>query len=70
MEHVGIRINDLPRHIRLDLIEEARWQSGSEYVNECVRDNAYISELCDWSITRQGHEYWLWVDQGLFAQMN
>ena len=70
MKRVRTRINDLPRHIRLDLIEEARWQYGSKYVNACVNDNAYISELCNWSTTRQGHEYWAWVDLGLFAKMN
>lgn len=65
-----IRINDLPRQIRLDLIEEARWQKGSEYVNDCVRDNAYIAELCHWAHTRQGYDYWAWIDKGLFVQMN
>ena len=59
-----IRLNELEKHYRLDLIEEARWQNGNEYVNECVKDNAYIAELCDWSRTRQGHGYWLWVDHG------
>jgi len=58
------RINDLNAITRLDLIEESRWQNGNEYVNECVNDNAYIAELCDWSRTRQGHGYWLWVDNG------
>ena len=59
-----IRLNELEKHDRLDLIEEARWQYGSEYVNECVNDNAYIAELCDWSRTRQGHGYWEWIDAG------
>jgi len=58
------RINDLNAITRLDLIEEARWQNGNEYVNECINDNAYIGELCDWAKTRQGHEYWNWIDNG------
>jgi len=64
------RINDLPRQVRLDLIEEARWQNGAEYVNDCIRDNAYVAELCNWERTRQGHDYWAWIDQGLFVQLN
>jgi hypothetical protein len=65
-----IRINDLPRQVRLDLIEEARWQNGSEYVNDCVRDNVFIAEVCNWARTRQGYDYWQWIDKGLFVQMN
>jgi hypothetical protein len=64
------RINDLPREVRLDLIEEARWQHGSEYVNDCVRDNVLIAELCHWAYTRQGHDYWNLIDSGLAGQYN
>ena len=64
------RLNDLPRHIRLDLIEEARLQKDREYVDYCIRDNAYVAELCHWAHTRQGYDYWAWIDQGLFVQMN
>lgn len=65
-----IRVNDLPRQVRLDLIEEARWQNGAEYVNDCVRDNVFIAEVCNWARTRQGFDYWQWIDKGLFVQMN
>jgi hypothetical protein len=60
-----IRLNELHPETRLDLIEEAHWQHGREYVKECIDDNAYIAELCDWSRTRQGHKYWDWLDRGM-----
>ena len=65
-----VRVNDLPRQVRLDLIEEARWQNGAEYVNDCVRDNVFIAEICNWARTRQGFDYWQWINKGLFVQMN
>jgi hypothetical protein len=60
-----VRINDLHPQTRLDLIEEARWQEGREYVNYCVETNAPIIRLCDWSKTRQGFEYWYWIHMGM-----
>jgi hypothetical protein len=60
-----IRLNELHPETRLDLIEEAHWQHGREYVKECIDDNAYIAELYDWSRTRQGHKYWDWLDRGM-----
>jgi hypothetical protein len=65
-----IRLSQLPRHIYLDLIEEARWQNGTEFVNSCIEIDACISELCNWATTRQGYDYWSWIDKGLFVQMN
>lgn len=60
------RINDLHPQTRLDLIEEARWQMGSEYVNYCIERNKQIGALCDWSKTRQGASYWAWIASGEF----
>ena len=59
-----IRLNELEKHDRLDLIKEARWQNGSAHVGACILDNSFISELCDWSRTRQGVEFWEWIDAG------
>ena len=64
------RVNELPRQVRLDMIEETRWQYGSEYTNRCVEDNVFIAEMCKWDKTRQGFDYWSWIDKGLFVQMN
>lgn len=64
------RLSQLPRHIYLDLIEEARWQNGSEFVYYCIEIDAPVSELCQWGKTRQGYDYWSWIDKGLFYQMN
>jgi hypothetical protein len=59
------RLNDLHPETRLDLIEEAHWQHGREYVAHCIKFNAPIVALCDWSRTRQGHKYWDWLDRGM-----
>jgi len=56
------RLNDLHPETRLDLIEETRWQRGSEWATMCVEDNFAIASMCDWSRTRQGHEYWESLD--------
>jgi hypothetical protein len=56
------RINDLPKEIRLDLIEETRLQYGSDWTNECIENNDSIAMVCDWSKTRQGHGYWNMID--------
>jgi hypothetical protein len=60
-----IRLNDLHPQTRLDLIEEARWQHGQEYVAFCIEANSPIAALCDWSRTRQGYEYWNAIDKGM-----
>ncbi len=65
-----IRLNDLPRHIRLDLIEETRWQFGAEFTAICMEHNVFIAEMCRWDKTRQGFDYWSWIDKGLFLQLN
>lgn len=65
-----VRLNDLPREVRLDLIEETRWQCGAEHANYCVYNNVFIAEMCRWDKTRQGHDYWSWIDKGLFVQLN
>jgi hypothetical protein len=57
-----VRLSDLHPQTRLDLIEESRWQMGSEYVNECIKSDAFISEMCKWDKTRQGFAYWDWID--------
>jgi hypothetical protein len=56
------RLNDLQPQTRLDLIEETRLQRGSEWTSLCVEDNYAIAAMCDWSRTRQGHEYWESID--------
>ena len=56
------RINDLPKEIRLDLIEEIRLQYGSTWTDECIENNDSIAMTCDWSKTRQGHGYWNMID--------
>lgn len=60
-----VRINDLHPETRLDLIEEAHWQQGRDYVKRMVETNALIICFCDWSKTRQGHEYWYWIYRGM-----
>mgnify|MGYP006165905807 CR=1 FL=1 len=65
-----IRLSQLPKHVRLDLIEEARLQKDREYVDYCIKIDAYIAEFCHWAHTRQGYDYWSWIDQGLFVQLN
>lgn len=57
------RLSDLHPQTRLDLIEESRWQKGSEYVDECIKSDAFISEMCVWINTRQGHAYWDYIDR-------
>ena len=52
------RINDLPKEIRLTLIEEARWQFGDAHIQECIDNNAEINGICAWAKTLQGAEYW------------
>lgn len=64
------RLNDLPKHVRYDLIEETRWQFGAEHATFCVENNVFIAEMCRWDKTRQGFDYWQWIDKGLFVQMN
>lgn len=59
-----IRINDLHPQTRLDLIEEVRWQHGQEHVQHCVETNAEINSVCAWDKTRQGAQYWAWIDSG------
>jgi hypothetical protein len=56
------RINDLPKEIRLDLIEETRLQQGSEWTDLCIERNFSIAGMCDWSRTRQGVGYWAMLD--------
>jgi len=58
------RLNDLNKETRLDLIEESRLQCSPDYVNRCIDNNANISTMCDWELTRQGSDYWLWVYNG------
>ena len=57
------RLSDLHPQTRLDLIEESRWQMGSDYVNVCIKEDAFISEMCKWDNTRQGFKYWDYIDQ-------
>ena len=57
------RLNDLHHLTRLDLIEESRWQHGQDHVKHCIEENAFISEMCNWSKTRQGFDYWNWIDE-------
>lgn len=64
--HIMTRLNELHPETRLDLIEEAHWQNGREYVAHCIASNAPIAALCDWSRTRQGHAYWSWLDTGVY----
>ena len=56
------RLNDLNPQTRLDMIEETRWQYGHEWTTMCIEDNYAIASMCDWSRTRQGHEYWESID--------
>jgi len=56
------RLNDLPKELRLDLIEETRLQRGAKWTDECIEDNCTIACMCDLSITRQGYGYWKSVD--------
>jgi hypothetical protein len=57
------RLSDLHPQTRLDLIEESRWQMGSDQVNHCIKEDAFISEMCVWAKTRQGFKYWDYIDQ-------
>ena len=59
------RLNDLERPTRLDLIEETRWQYGQTYAQHCIEENVFISCMCCWDKTRQGHKYWDWIDRGM-----
>ena len=63
-----IRINDLHPETRLDLIEEAHWQHGREHVKRLVETNSPIIFFCNWEKTRQGFEYWSWIDRGMPKQ--
>ena len=58
------RINDLPKEVRLTLIEEARWQFGSAHVEECIENNAEINGVCAWDRTLQGANYWAQISIG------
>jgi len=62
--HRMIKLNDLDQATRLDLIEETRWQYGQEWVQTCIEHNFSIASMCDWSKTRQGARYWIWIDAG------
>lgn len=62
--HRMIRLNDLDRATRLDLIEETRWQYGQEWVQICIERNFEILSMCCWDKTRQGAQYWIWINAG------
>jgi hypothetical protein len=58
------RLNDLDHATRLDLIEETRWQYGQDWVDTCINVNMTIVSMCCWDKTRQGGQYWMWIDAG------
>jgi hypothetical protein len=62
------KLSDLHPYTRLDLIEESRWQHGSDFVDACIKEDAFISEMCQWNKTRQGFKYWDWIDQNIMDQ--
>jgi hypothetical protein len=59
-----MRLNDLTREQRLDLIEETRLLHGQDYTKACIDTNTDIMLMVAWPRTRQGFEYWSWIYNG------
>ncbi len=53
-----IRYNQAPRSMRMAIEYYCRKQSGKDFLDICIEDNAKVSEMFNFSQTEEGTKWW------------